>query len=603
MFEEKYGIEFEEFKSKEFWYWHDQIIYEDTFILLNDFCSFLKVLFNELRLPTPTKLQLDFARELQFGSNRSIKMCYRGFGKSWIICIYVLWLLYRNPNTKTLIISVAEDKAAENSMFIQNLLYTVDFLQFLNPKTSKNSKITKKSSSLAFDVAHCKIEQAPSVKAVGITGRITGSRADVIIFDDVESIENSSSHKKRQYVLHKCMVEGESILKDNENSKIYYIGTPQTFQSIYFKIIGFDIKIWPLRYPNREQYNKYFVNYLNKTMYEELNQYPELFDSVYGYQNNKGRIADPSRFSEEAASDKEFRQGGSNFDLQYMLYTHSSDSNKFRLKLKDLIVDDIDLNRAAGYYTWSNSNECILEELPVNSLTDDCFYSPIKKDEKYYDFETTRMYIDVSGTGSDEMSYVVLKMLHGLIFLVDVGGVKNYEEENLKKLANVAKKYKVDDVLTEDNFGDGLFRKVFEPVLNKIYPTTLKGFKVGNKFSKEKRISDILLPLFESHRIVVDKNAILKDTINLPDIDSPDIQIQYSLFYQIPRLTETKGCLFKDDRIDIFASGCKDLIDYLDRDAVDMSNQKKLTVKDIMNSIIFEDEDLNGLNGYNWINN
>lgn len=597
--EDHFGCQFD--NLKDLWYWEDKKIDEDTYYLLSDFKNFVKVCFYYLELPSPTKWQLDFCDDLQYGSLRSIKMCYRGFGKSYISCLFIIWNLYRDPNIKSLIISVAEDKAAENSNFIKNVISIVPFLNYLEGKSSRNSKINKRSSSLAFDVAPCKVEQAPSVRAVGITGRITGSRADIILFDDVESIENSTSHKKREYVLHKCMVEGESILKENDKSRICYIGTPQTFQSLYFKIIGFDIKIWPLRYPNKDQYNKYFINYANDTMRKEIEEHPELLDIGFGYHSSRSPVCDPKRYSEEVACEKEFRQGGSNFDLQYMLYTHSSDKNKFKLKLKDLIVDDLDQKRASSYYTWGNDDRLILDDLPINSLMDDCYYSPIFKDDKYSEFETTRMYIDVSGKGKDEMAYVVLKALNGNIFLVDVGGVSNYENENLIKLANVAKRFKVNDIICEDNYADGMFRNLLQPVINKIYPTSISGFKVGNKTNKETRVNQILLPLFESHRIIVDKNTIIADSLNLPEVDGNyEKRIQYSLFYQICRLTEEKGCLAHDDRIDIFASGCKDLIDFIDRDPEEEAKRTKkedLKLSDLLS--LYDDE--NDIENLSWV--
>lgn len=590
------GAQYKDLCDLEFW--EGEEIDEETYLMLTDFKSFVRVVFDELSLQSPTKYQEDVCDYLQYGPRRAIVMSYRGIGKSYIACMYALWLLYRDPNTKTLIISVAEDKAAENSNFIKNIIMTTDFLSYLDPKQAKSSSnAIKKSSSLAFEVAPCKVEQAPSVKAAGISGRITGSRADIIIFDDIESIENSTSHKKRDYILHKCVVEGESILKnENKQNKIIYLGTPQTFQSIYFTLDTFEIKIWPLRYPNQTQYDKFFNNYLADSVKEELENDPTLMDPGYGLNNDRCRVADPQRYTEEETENKEYQMGGSNFDLQYMLYTHSSDQQKYKLKFKDLIVDDLDLQKAAGSYTWTNANGNMLNDIPTNSLMTDAFYSPIAKSDSYFDYETTRMYIDVSGRGADEMAYCVLKSLNGLIFLMEVGGVPNYDKENLVKLCNVAKKYQVNDVKCEDNFGDGMFKSLLEPVLNKIYPTSLDGFKVGNQVKKEVRMQGILQPLFETHRIVVDTNCILMDNFNLPECGGIiENSMQYSLFYQISRLTSTPRCLGHDDRIDIFASGCADLIEFLDRDVNDEDKRKTRE-----NDILGLDEYSNDISDFAW---
>lgn len=53
---------------------------------------------------------------------------------------------------------------------------------------------------------------------------------------------------------------------------------------------------------------------------------------------------------------------------------------------------------------------------------------------------------------------------------MEVGGLLGgYSDSVLNKLANTAKKYKVNEVVIEGNFGDGMYIKLFEPVLKKTY--------------------------------------------------------------------------------------------------------------------------------------
>ena len=64
-------------------------------------------------------------------------------------------------------------------------------------------------ASISFDV-NCSPHQAPSVKSVGITGQLTGSRADLMVLDDIEVPGNSMTELMREnyFSLH----EAESIL-------------------------------------------------------------------------------------------------------------------------------------------------------------------------------------------------------------------------------------------------------------------------------------------------------------------------------------------------------------------------------------------------------
>ena len=71
-------------------------------------------------------------------------------------------------------------------------------------------------SRISFDV-NCSPHQAPSVKSVGITGQLTGSRADLMILDDIEVPGNSMTELMREKLLQLC-TEAESILTPKDDS-------------------------------------------------------------------------------------------------------------------------------------------------------------------------------------------------------------------------------------------------------------------------------------------------------------------------------------------------------------------------------------------------
>ena len=105
-------------------------------------------------------------------------------------------------------------------------------------------------SRVSFDVAGCRPAQAPSVKSVGITGQITGSRADLIVFDDVEVPANSATDLMREKLL-QLVTEGESVLTPKADSRIVFLGTPQTTFTIYRTLRERNYRpfVWPARYP------------------------------------------------------------------------------------------------------------------------------------------------------------------------------------------------------------------------------------------------------------------------------------------------------------------------------------------------------------------
>ena len=190
--------------------------------LKSDFRYFLTAIWSHLKLPPPTRAQLCIAEYLQRGPKRLQIQAFRGVGKSWITAAFVLWTLYIDPDKKIMVVSASKDRADSFSIFFQRLVLEVPWLAHLKPKSDD-----QRWSRVSFDVGPAKPHQAPSVKSVGITGQLTGSRADVMILDDVEVPGNSMTELMREKLLQLC-TEAESILTPKHDSRIMPAGTPQT---------------------------------------------------------------------------------------------------------------------------------------------------------------------------------------------------------------------------------------------------------------------------------------------------------------------------------------------------------------------------------------
>lgn len=81
-----------------------------------------------------------------------------------------------------------------------------------------------------FTVNRYKEFRDPSVLAAGITANITGCRADVIIYDDVE-VPNTSNTSGKREALRERLSESNFIL--SPDGVQLYVGTPHTYFSIY----------------------------------------------------------------------------------------------------------------------------------------------------------------------------------------------------------------------------------------------------------------------------------------------------------------------------------------------------------------------------------
>ena len=208
-----------------------------------DFRVFLFMVWKALGLPDPTPLQYDVAYALQYSNIvRLIIQAFRGMGKSFITCAFVVWLLWNDPQLKIMIVSASKDRADANAIFIKRIMQTMDFLNHLLPTQGQ------RDTQNLFDVGPAIADISPSVKSVGITGQMTGSRADVLIADDVEVPNNSGTQMQRDK-LNEAVKEFDSILKPN--GRIIYLGTPQNEMSLYNELQtrGYSCMIWPALYP------------------------------------------------------------------------------------------------------------------------------------------------------------------------------------------------------------------------------------------------------------------------------------------------------------------------------------------------------------------
>ena len=229
---------------------------------IKDFKVFLKLTWEHLRLPAPTRMQYYIADYLQEGHKRSQLEALRGIGKTWITGAYVAWRLLRDPDEKILIVSQSGSHSDNISIFIRKLIDTMAILEHLQPRSDQRSSV------IAFDVNGSNVSVQPSVKALGITSQLQGNRASLLISDDVEGQQNSATEKRRQDLLSQ-VAEYEAILQTTENAQILVLGTPQSSESIYARLRdkGYVTRMYPARYPeNVDSYQGCLAEYIVEDM-------------------------------------------------------------------------------------------------------------------------------------------------------------------------------------------------------------------------------------------------------------------------------------------------------------------------------------------------
>jgi hypothetical protein len=521
----------------------------------DDFKLFLQALWQQLDLPSPTRAQYAIADYLQHGPKRLQIQAFRGVGKSWITGAFVLWTLFNNPEKKIMIISASKERADNMSIFLQKLIIETPWLSHLRPKSDD-----ARWSRISFDV-NCSPHQAPSVKSVGITGQLTGSRADLMILDDIEVPGNSMTEMMREKLLQLC-TEAESILTPKKDSRIMYLGTPQTTFTIYRKLAERNYRpfVWPARYPR------------NLSNYEGL-MAPQLQEDIDSGAEAWGPT-DPDRFKNDDLLEREAAMGRSNFMLQFMLDTTLSDAEKFPLKCSDLVITSVNPTQAPDSVIWCSDPRNVLKDLPTVGLPGDYFYSPMQLQGEWKDYTETICSVDPSGRGSDETAATYISQRNGFLYVHEVRAYRDgYSDNTLLDILRGCKKFNVTKLLIETNFGDGIVAELFKKHLQQT-KQAIDVEEVRANVRKEDRIIDALEPVMNQHRLIIDRKVIEWDFQSNPE-GAPEERLLYMLFYQMSRMCREKGAIRHDDRLDSLAQGVKYFTDAMGISAQEAVNQRK----------------------------
>lgn len=532
----------------------------------DDFRVFLTLVWQHLKLPTPTDLQLSIAWYMQHHPrtdviDRQIIEAFRGAAKSWITGAFVLWQGLRDPQKKILVASGSLRRSVAFVNWVLALIREMPLLQHLYPTPNQ------RQSNQAFDFGPAMPDQTPSVFAVGITAQIVGFRADIIVGDDVETNTNSMTPDMREK-LSDAVKEFDSIIKPG--GQIIFLGTPQTEASIYnvLEKRGFRINVWPARFPTGKQRRRYGSR-LAQWITWKLDKDPSL----------AGHSVEPTRFSDEEFAGRELSLGKATFALQFMLDTSLTDIDRYPLRLSDLIVMSLDRRTGPDLVSWGTGDHLALKDVQTISFDGDRVYGPASVSEGYSKYQNIYATIDPSGQGKDETTLTIGGVLHSTAHILkQVGWLDGHSDKTLREIASLIVEYNVQKVRVEDNFGQGMFAQLLRPLVKAAWEAKGKQMprqpgddRTGTEIvseraprqQKEHRMIAALETAFTNHRVVMAKEVLLDDYRATQTRDGTELRDRYSLMYQLTRLTREKDCLTHDDRVEGLAELIKLFADQL----------------------------------------
>ena len=506
----------------------------------SEFIPFLEDVMTLLGFST-TEIQRDIANWIVYGPHYCMVQAQRGQAKTTICAAYAVWSLIHDPRFRVVIVSAGGKQASDISTLIIRVIMTMDELECMRPDTSNGDR----SSVEHFDVHYSLkgVDKSPSVTCMGITANIQGTRADLLIADDVESTKNSLTATMRAQLLH-LTLDFSSVCSVG---RIIWLGTPQSMESIYNTLPGrgVSIRIWPGRYPTPKQMENY-GDHLAPLLRRRLDMDPRLCFGG-GMLGDQGQPIDNIILDEATLQKKEMDQGTSYFQLQHMLNTRLVDALRYPLKLAQIVCMRSQLRMPMSIVRGFSDSH--LRDFHAHGFGFKMSI-PFEYSPETANLQGIMAYIDPAGGGAnaDETAYAVTGFLNGNIHVLDIGGLPGgYNIDVLKQLAERIALWKPQTVTIEKNMGFGAFREVFVPVLHLVHQCAITDDMVTGQ--KETRIIATLEPVIGRGALIFNEGLIERDIEDCQRYAAKD-RLSYSLFHQLAKITKERGALVHDDRAD-----------------------------------------------------
>ncbi|MBL8832491.1 MAG: phage terminase large subunit [Rhodospirillales bacterium] len=157
-------------------------------------------------------------------TTRLLLMAFRASGKSTLVGLFCAWLLARDPDIRVMVLAAEEALARKMVRNVKRIVERHPATAGLKPPRADMW------ASDQFVVERARELRDPSMLARGLAGNITGSRADVVICDDVE-VPNTCDTQVKRADLRERLAEIDYVLVPGGVQ--LYIGTPHSYYSIY----------------------------------------------------------------------------------------------------------------------------------------------------------------------------------------------------------------------------------------------------------------------------------------------------------------------------------------------------------------------------------
>ena len=192
-----------------------------------DFPEFVWIWMEKQNLSMP-KIHLNFSHWLaetwRKGDRQLLLLAFRNSGKSTLVGLFCAWRLLQDPSTRILILAADYSLAKKMVRNVKRVIERHPLTTHLKPSRRDQWAADQ------FTVNRASEFRDPSMLAKGISANITGSRADIVICDDVE-VPNTCATPGKRHDLREKLGEIDYVLVPGGLQ--LYVGTPHTFYSLY----------------------------------------------------------------------------------------------------------------------------------------------------------------------------------------------------------------------------------------------------------------------------------------------------------------------------------------------------------------------------------
>lgn len=407
---------------------------------------------------------------LSLGKRRLI-LASRNTAKSTIVAGYLSYRFLRNPLLTVTVISKSAGHAGRLLRAVRGYIERNPVLRTLKPEEESIDR----QDAFVVGPAHGRLGMSQSLLSVGLGGQITGTRAHLVVLDDVE-VANTHGTVEAVDRLEETFKEAAHLLQPG--GEMITLGTPQTPFSVYGRLER--AGVWEV--------TKARVFALTSTgvlVSRWIERWPD--DEL----DRRRREVGPIQWS-----------------LHYDLSTDEDLSKAFPLKLRDLTVVDVDpLATKAPVDTQTGPEGQRLDLPSAPAPAGDWWRGPVATSSDRAAYIQTVCAIDpaLGKAGRDAVGLsIVSTTASGQAYIRCAEAIRGADTaECLHRAAELVERHGVDTLVVETVGMQALWGQQLQALLvRRNYPLRVKDFNGGSQ-RKAARIIGTLAPVFASGRVLI----------------------------------------------------------------------------------------------------